>query len=85
VTGGASFTFCIEQGRFELNAAGGDLELVLRRVHPARRTSMKSKSFPVIELPAIASSSGGNATDDVERKLMRPDSLNLEAFTVGLA
>jgi len=45
---------------------------------------MKSKSFPVIELPAIASSSGSNATDDVERKLMRPDSLNLEAFTVGL-
>lgn len=46
---------------------------------------MKSQSFSVIELPAIASSSGDNATDDVERKLIRLDSLNLEAFTVGLA
>ena len=46
---------------------------------------MKSKSFPVIELPAIALSSGGNATDTAEKKLMRPDSLKIEAFTVGLA
>jgi len=46
---------------------------------------MKSRSFPVIELAAIASSSGDNASDDVERKLTRPNSLKLEAFTVGLA
>jgi len=46
---------------------------------------MKAQSFPVVELPAIASSSGDNATDDIERKLMRPNDLKLEAFTVGLA
>jgi hypothetical protein len=69
----------------ELNAADGDLELVLGRVHPARRTFMKSQPFPVIELPAIAPSSGGHATDDIEGKLVRPNSLNLEAFSVGVA
>ena len=46
---------------------------------------MKSHSLPVIELPAIVSSSAENATDDIERKLMRPNNLKLEAFTVGLA
>jgi hypothetical protein len=46
---------------------------------------MKSQSFSVIEVPPIALSSGGNATDDVDRKLMFPNNLKLEAFTVGLA
>ena len=46
---------------------------------------MKSQSFPVVELLAIASSSGDNATDDIEGKLMRPNDRKLEAFTVGLA
>lgn len=46
---------------------------------------MKSRSLPVVELPEIAASSGENATDEIDRKLLRPNSLNLEAFTVGLA
>lgn len=46
---------------------------------------MKSQSSPGIELTAIASSSGENAADAMERKLVRPNSLKLEAFTVGLA
>jgi hypothetical protein len=46
---------------------------------------MKSQSFPVIELPAIASTSGGNATDDTARKFIRPNSLKPEAFTLGVA
>lgn len=61
------------------------MELVLQRIYPARRTSMKSQSFPVIELPSIASSSGENATDDIGKELIRPNSLKLEAFTLGLA
>jgi hypothetical protein len=39
---------------------------------------MKSQSLAVIELPATASSS-------VEKKLMRPNTMKLEAFTVRLA
>jgi len=46
---------------------------------------MKSRSFPVVELPEIAASSGENATDEIDRKLLSPNSLNLEAFTVRLA
>ena len=46
---------------------------------------MKSQSFPIVELPAIASPCGENATGDIERKLMRSNNLKLEAFTVGLA
>ena len=46
---------------------------------------MKSKSLAVIELAATASSSLENATDDMERKLMRPNNVKLEAFTLRLA
>ena len=46
---------------------------------------MKSQSCPAIELLAIAPSSRDKATDDIERKLVRPNSLKLEAFTVGVA
>jgi len=68
-----------------LNAVAGDLEGDFRRVYFARRNSMKSQSLPVIELPAMAVPSRENATDKIDRKLMRPNSLNLEAFAVGLA
>ena len=46
---------------------------------------MTSHSFPVIELPAAASSSVENTTDDTEKNLMPPNSVELEAFTVKLA
>ena len=46
---------------------------------------MKSQSFAVIEVPATKSSSEENAPDDTDRKLMRPNSEELEAFTVRLA
>ena len=45
---------------------------------------MKSQSFAVVEVPATKSSSEENAPDDIDRKLMRPNS-ELEAFTVRLA
>lgn len=46
---------------------------------------MKSQFLPVIELPPIASSSEDNATENVEKKPIRLDSLNIEAITVGFA
>ena len=46
---------------------------------------MKSQSLVVIELPATASSSMESTTDDMEKKLTRPSSMKLEAFTVRLA
>jgi hypothetical protein len=45
---------------------------------------MKSGSSPVIKLLSIESSSG-NATNDIEKELIRPNSLKLGAFTVALA
>jgi hypothetical protein len=46
---------------------------------------MKAQSLAVIELPAAASSSMERATHDIERKLTRPNSVKLEAFSVRLA
>ena len=46
---------------------------------------MKGQSFAVIELPATASSSEENATDETEKRLMRPNRVELEAFPVRLA
>jgi hypothetical protein len=46
---------------------------------------MKSQSLAVIELPATASSSMEDATHDIEKKLTRPNSVKLEAFSVRLA
>ena len=45
---------------------------------------MKSH-FAVIELSATAASSWQNAMVNPEKKLMRPNSVKLEAFTVRLA
>jgi hypothetical protein len=45
---------------------------------------MKSGSSSVIKLPSIESSCG-NATNDIEKELLRPNSLKLEAFMVGMA
>ena len=48
------------------------------------RTSVKSQSLALIELPATTSASAENATDNAEKKLIRPNSVKLEAFTVRL-
>jgi hypothetical protein len=44
---------------------------------------VKSQSLALIELPA--SSSMERATDDMEKRLMRSNTMKLEAFTVRLA
>jgi hypothetical protein len=49
-----------------------------------RKPSMKSH-FAVIELSATAASSLQSAIVNPEEKLMRPNSVKLEAFTVRLA
>jgi len=46
---------------------------------------MKVQTYAVIELPAIALSFAENATDDMEKKPRRPNSVKLEAFTLRLA
>jgi len=46
---------------------------------------MQEQTFAVIELPASASASEENATDETEKSLLRPNSVELEAFTVRLA
>ncbi|HWO39330.1 MAG TPA: hypothetical protein VNO32_61945 [Candidatus Acidoferrum sp.] len=46
---------------------------------------MQSQSFVVIDLPKTASSSVENATDNSTREPMRPNSEELEAFTVRVA